>query len=410
MKIKNIFLALLAMFLVIGCDDDDDKNNQEFSDLTVEEHKKNLEESGGAVVDKLEPMADMEAVHVINDFILLMETTYEGGDDVAYVLQPVAGLSDGADAAFNLKSSTEEPQTFSQLFNEQSGVYTFDSSTESWEKEESDEELTFHFPTQGSEDNDATLSFTNFSAIENPNEEMSVEFPELMQSVDGTLSVDDQEMITLELRGSYNDDGLPTELSENLTLQDYDVTTTFTRNSSDVSYEQSFSYQDEAVITSWFSLAGEFDYNTLEYYAENEVPFEQQELITDANVEVTIEDFKFEGLADWAAIQEELSSMMEDGDEDEMDDNFMELVADILNENVVLYIRYADNNDIVAMSEFYVTENEDEFAELEDLLDMRMVFEDGSAMDDSFFEGFDQLVTRINDLVAEVEDNYGLNQ
>jgi len=409
MKIRNIFLALLTVALISGCEDDD-KNKNEFSDLEVEEHKQNLEESGLAVMNQLEPMADMEAVHVTNYFMGLMETTFDGGGDVASVLQPVAQLKKGADAAFNLKATTDEPETLAQVFNEHSGIYTFDFSTERWNKEASDQELTFHFPTEGSNENNATLSFTNFSYIENPNDEMSADFPELVQSVDGTLSVDDQEMVSIEWRGSYDEDGLATNLSESITMQGYVISTTFDRNDSKVSYDQSFVYQDEDILTSSITVGGNFDYNTLSSL-DDDVPFEEQQAIMDANVEVTADNIKFEGLADWGAIQEEMNNAMSGSDDEEQaESNFMELMVDVLNENVNLFVRYADNNKIIAKSEFYIVEETDDaYAEYTDRLDMRMVFEDGSAIDDSFFgSGFGNLIERANQLVSQAEENYGI--
>lgn len=411
MKIKNIFLALLTVALVFGCKDDD-KNTNEFSDLEVEEHKQNLEESGLAVMDQLEPMADMEAVHVTDHFMGLMETTFDGGEDVASVLQPVAQLKEGADAAFNLKSTTEGPETLAQGFNENSGIYTFDASTESWNKEESNEELTFHFPTEGSNENNATLSFTNFSYIDNPNEEMSAEFPELLQSLDYALSVDNQEMVSVELRGSYEDNGFPTSLSESITMQDYGVTTTFNRSDSEASYDQSFTYQNEDILSSSFTMGGSFDYSTLSGIEDEDVPIEEQQVVTDANVEITAGNIKFEGLADWAAIQQEMQDAMSGADDGEQaESDFMELMVDILNENFNLFVRYADNNKIIANSEFYIVEEEDDdYTDYTDMLDMRMVFEDGSAIDNSFFgNGFGDFIDRANQLVNQAEENYDMN-
>ncbi|MGM0376275.1 MAG: hypothetical protein ACQEQ0_05840 [Bacteroidota bacterium] len=412
MKIRNIFLALMAATVIFGCDDDDAKNGNEFSDLSPEQHKENLEQSGQNLVDKLEPMADMEAIRVAVGFQALVDTTFPAGDEVMYALQSVTQLEDGAEAVFNLKSVTQDPQKLAQLFNEHSGVYTFDLQTGTWEEESSDGELTFHFPTRGSEENDATISFTNFSFIDNPNTETSTEFPELLETLDGTLSVDGQELMSMDFNGAYDDEGLPTELSETIEMQDYVISGTMNRSSSEASYDQRFTYQGEDVLTSSFTVNGNLDYSTLSNHAENDVPLEQQEVISDANIEVNVDDIKFEGLADWGAIQSGMEDAMSDGSGEEMDSNFMELLVEILNENMILYVRYADSNEIIARSEFYVIEEQqdEQYEDYTDLIDVRMVFGDGSAVDESFFgEGFDDLIKRVNELITQAEENYGLN-
>ena len=412
MKIKNIFLALLTITLIFGCEEDDGQNSKEFSDLKAEQHKENMEESGLQVANKMGAMADMQALHILTDFQVLLESTFPAAqDDVAYILQSATNLQEGTDAAFNLKSTTvNDTASIVQVFNQFAGVYTFDPQTESWAKETSDSEMTFHFPTEGSNENNATLSFTNLAYIENPNPETQADMPELLESLDGSLTVNDEELISMKWRGAYNEEGLPEELSEEISMQEFLVTSTFTRSESEVSFEQAFAYQGDNILTSAFSASGDFDQSTLAQYAENDIPLEEQNIISNANIEVTVDTFKFEGMADWAAMQKQMEESISDSG-DEGDSNFMELLVEILNENVVLYIRYADSNEIVAESEFYVSDQEQtEYTDYTDLIGMRMVFGDGSAMDDSFFgSGFDNLITRVNELMVTAEENYGVN-
>ncbi|WP_016777043.1 hypothetical protein [Anaerophaga thermohalophila] len=128
MKIKNLLLGLLALALMTGCKDDD-KNTEEFSDLTVEQHKANIEQTGMDVLDQLNDLRDMDAIHVAVDFMELADTTYESG--TMAVMEPVAALQDGLDAALTLKTTTVEEESLAQLFLQEAGIYTYNFETDS---------------------------------------------------------------------------------------------------------------------------------------------------------------------------------------------------------------------------------------------------------------------------------------
>ncbi|WP_462316919.1 hypothetical protein [Marinilabilia sp.] len=407
MKIKVLFASVLAFGLAVGCQDDE--NKEKLSPLGVEEHKANLESSGLNVVDKFNDMADMEAVHVANDFMELLDATSTSEGDVVAVAEALGSLENGLKSAVNLKVTTVDDPSFGQAFAEEAGIYTYNFDTQDWDVEASDDQITYHFPTEGSTSNNATLSVTNFSYTTTTNPDLAAISDELLESVNVSLTVDDVELCLFTFSASYDADGIPTSVSENLTLDNYVLTTSVSRSSSKVSFDQVFEYDGANIISSHFENRGDIDYSS--YISNSDMsgidPFSESALEY-TNVWIAVDNLKLEGVADWKGFQNSTSNISE---EDVATEQAMwETMAELINDNASIQLKYNDSNEIIAVGEAYATSEMDEYTQSEYwYVDFRVKFSDGSYMDDSFFgeENFTDLMTSIDDLMTEMETNYG---
>lgn len=405
MKIKVLFVSVLAFALAVGCQEDE--NETKLSPLGVEEHKSNLEQSGLNVVNKMDAMSDMEAIHVVNEFVSLMEST-SGGESgngseqsgVAKVMKSIGELENGMEAAVNLKSTTVDNFTLAGNFEEEAGIYTYDPDTQSWIKEESDDQITYHFPVNGSETNNATISVTNFSAFPTTNPDFS-DVEDLLESVNISLTVNEEQLVLFEFEASYDENDVPESVTESLTVGKYNIVTSVERNNSTMAFEQSFEFDGNNIISYHFESNGEFTYDNIENNTSEEPdPFDQS-VVNSANAWVAVDNLKLEGIIDWKGFRNDAGNIDEDSFESEQ--VWVETLAGLINDNASIELKYNDSNEIIAVGEAYAVAYDDSWE-----LDFRVKFSDGSFMDDSFFgeENFTDLMTSVEDLMTEMETNY----
>ncbi|MDI3520849.1 MAG: hypothetical protein PWR04_837 [Anaerophaga sp.] len=399
MKIKNLLLGLLALALMTGCNDDDN-NSEEFSDLTVEQHKANIEQIGIDVLHQLDDLRDMNAIHVAVDFMELADTTYES--TAMTVMGPLAALQDGVDAVFTLKTTV----SLADLYPDDVGIYTYNPETNKWDKEESTDEITYHFPTKDSETNNATISVTKFDSFVVTNPDIIQEVEYLPKSVTVSLVVDDKELMKFNFNATYDDNDIPLSVTENYFIGKYEITTSVERSTSKISFDQSFTYDGDNIISSHFDSDGTFNYDTYyeDFNSEEEFPGSQT-LVDASNVWVVVGNLKLQGVANWEGLRN-AEGQFEDV---ETEKAFYEEMANVMNDNVKMYVKYNDKNEIIAASEFYALERSDEYGSYWDF-SMRMKFSDGSYMDESFFteENFPGFFQEAEKFISDIETNYGL--
>lgn len=417
MKSINVFFVLLVVAsLFIRCEDNNDNDGEKISDLSVEEHKENLEQSGINVVEKLDGLANLEAINVIQQFFALSDGIIPDNQQLYRALQPVVNLKDGADAAFNLKSELAETGLLQSQFNELAGIYSYNSDDYYWDKEDADGQIIFYFPTEGSDENNAVLSITNFSSVVIGNSQVDDENNyfalDLLKTLSISLTVDDKLLMDFNFSADYDDDGNPVTVEYNYSLEEYKIATSASRTDSKVIYDQAFTFNDDNIITTHFESTGDFDFDVLEQYDDFESAYDAG-IIEASNIWIIVDNIKFQGIINWKEIDNFEDQYNEN--ESEGGKEYSESFAEVLNNNFKLYVKYNDKNEIIAMSEFYAREysgyvngQEQSFWDV----DLRFKFGDGSYVDDSFFSetSFADFIEEANDLINALEDSYGLSQ
>lgn len=414
MKTRNFIgcFVIAGLVLLGGCSKDN--KSPKMSDLETDKHKTNFENEGLALMEDMEAMKNLSSLHIIKDF---MELDANEGDALAPVLSPIAKLTEGGTSVFGLKSLVvEDPNSFSEMFNQESGIYTYNKVSHEWDYVASPEEITYIFPTSVSTTNNAKISVTDFDCVVSPNQdypgidegEMEVE---LIKSLKVAVYQSDVEMLTFTLSASYNSDGMPTKTKEVLSMNEgYALTFETSLSGSSLSYNQAFTYKGESLIASHFEVNGDLDYDNLMDNVESEENPDvfEQTVISSANAWFSIKNIKFQGLINIEKLINKMADMEENAENFDSEEAFWEAFAKVCNSNVKLLVKYKDSNEIIAKSEFYAYNDEYDGWDVY----FRVVFSDGQPYDmdnasEFFEEGFESLEDAAEDWMNEMDAEYG---
>ena len=221
--------------------------------------------------------------------------------------------------------------------------------------------------------------------------------------MDVGLTVDGEILISFSFAASYDDDGIPTSISESWTLEKYNLTTSVSRSSSKIEIDQAFSYNQENILSSHFSNSGSFNYDEVMEDVEGQ-DLGNQDVLNSSNAWIAIDNLKLEGTVNWKGLAKDYVNI----GAIESDQEYAEKSADILNENMSLKLKYHDSNEVIATGEAYAYVYEDYFGDSFWDVDLRMKFSDGSYMDDSFFgeDDFVELIESVEEMINGAEENY----
>lgn len=397
MKIKA-FLLLGAFALFVGACKDDDK--EKFSSSSPEEHRESMEDNALDVFGKLKRAADLESIDLLIELAQLLDNAdLEPGIYAADFNRSIIDKLEIARVLPGLKSTSDEKFSFKEGFEAYVGIYTYNSETESWDKEEASNELTFKFTSK--EGKAVVTTLDNVSTFSGVHPGLEYELADFPTSARYSLKADDKELISMNFVSVFDSKGIPSKIEEVLKVEDFEYVYKFALTSSVYSIEQMYKYQDETLLSYQFENKGSFDTEELLTGEVDDVIYDG--MLSNSNLRVTVGKYRAEGKADWNGLNKRLASVSEDDitSEEEM----AQLIADTYNKYIDIKIRDTKAKTIIATGEFYAYE--DDYYDGSWDINMRMVFPDGSYMDESFFQdGFTDLVTEVNEFFAELENKF----
>jgi len=402
MKKTNFLSAMLIAGLCIfsACNDDKDKG-EVLSKLKPEEHKEKLANEGEAIIDKMGAIADLETYNVVDVFFALMD---EESDTKSY-----SAVKFGLNEINSVKAGTKELVDAAEVykisddFKKEAGIYGWNVATKKWDKlKDVDSEITYIFKVDGQEAEVSVSSFKTIAASINDDRVGSIE-SELPLELKMHIKLGDETLSSFELVAEWNDDNTPKKLVETFVLEDFKFACKLTNTNKTIALETSFKLEDFTIYANGLELDGKFDYKTVmdTGFSDNEYSEALgQEVLEKGNVWFQLGDIKVQGIFDVNNFVKELDPKNEPSDQD---------FVDLLNEHSKLYIKYADDNEIIAEGEFYIDEFED-YGEKKTEISFKMIFSDGSAVADDFFKtGFSEMITDISDLIEDLNSNYDLD-
>jgi hypothetical protein len=403
MKIKNLALVLGSIVLMTACGDKK-KNEETFSTLTIEQHKEKFVDSGLEVVNDLKDLSNLSGIHALNDFFILWNDQPKTAPRYFNHLKSLSAFSKQENGLM-LKASLEEEFLFSEDYNEIKGVYTFNASTREFEKTPG-EDIICKFPISDSESNNGELSFTNLEFITKTysiQEGATVQQPTSFRII---LKGGSAQLMAFDFAAAYDSNGLPTSISETFTLDPFEVKTSVVRSNSEIAFNQSFKKSDKNIFSSSFTSKGDYAYDNIVGHDDLDNPMDQT-ILTSANAHIAVGNYKIEGMVDFSSFSK---SMGDDFDEDEeiTEAIYYRDMAVALNNNSKLFLKYVDNNQIIAKNEFYAYEEVDDYWGTSNWkINTKMKFSDDSEMDGSFFDtGIDELINAVDDLFEDMDDSY----
>ena len=420
---KNLLLSavlLAGVFAFTACSKDEDGKQDTFSSLTPEEHKQEIESEGIAFVQNMSALADLTLYDVMTEFTSLMDqsSSMQVNKVVATGLNQIEAVRHSSKASVELKQLVAEgDESFSALWAAEAGIYEWDSSISDWTYTEAADQITYKFTVNGEP---AAISATNFTyqvAANQTEEGFAIELP---NSLKISISLSGTDLCYYDYSGEWYSNDTPKLLEEEFYLEGYSLTAKLDlQNKSNLKTSSSFDYNGSVISASGFEVKGNIDYDAIfdELEGMEEGDIMAQDIVNSANAYFQIGNVKAEGLINVEGIINDFNSA--DGSGIETEEDFLQLEADIINDNAKIYIRYADSNEIIAQGEVYVNNYEYEYydyytdsyvTETYQNLDMRMVFGDESAMSGDFFDnGFGDMINEINKLIDDMNTNYDMN-
>lgn len=398
-QILGIAVSLTALVL-LGCSKDD--KGDEFTSLTVEQSKQKIEDAGIQLMNNVNDLQNVEAVFVIQD---INNLDLSGVPNMSSAMRSaVAAIDPSVNAkALATRGVTVEPETLSQLFNQEKGIYTYNSAEKKWDVTASSTQIKYIFPTRNNAI--ATLVVDNFTYAANPHPDGSPY--ELIGSLNIKLTKADVSLVSFTFTGTYDADGVPTQINENLLFGNgFGLKTTLANNHSQMTFEHSFTKGSEELYKFHFESAGTYTYNQL---SNLDINGDESQifniLMKSANAYFVIANLKFEGVFQAQKMNDEMTAAFPNGISDENKADVQKQV-DLMNNNIAFFVRFNDNNDIIAKSEFY-TREENWYNQTYYNPEMRMKFGDGSYVSDNTFSGgFEDLFTKIGTFIDGANTNY----
>lgn len=416
-----MLLAVTTLFTACKDDSDDNSgfeepNGDKVSELSIEEHKTNLEDEGIAFVAKMSKASELKTYDVINSFYELTEE-----DDFAYsaTLMRVKNMASNPTKNTSLKGTFVEDGDVGILdsFNEEAGVYEWSEAEGDFVKtSDATDKISYSFPV-GSEEATLLINNVNSKIITNSNAGMSMEVP---TSLSAKLTLGSTSLFSFNFTGEYYDNATPNYLKESLNIEGFYFESVIDlKNKSLVYMDNKFEYNSENIFACGFAIDGNIDMDEIMDEAvnldEDGNPSDSQDIINRANAYFQIGNIKIDGLVN---AKELIKSMSDDSYDSEWTKEDADKETAILNENIQTYIRYADNSEIFAKGEFFTDEDtytwynyyNEEQTETEYYTGLRIVYPDGSAISSDIFEsGFSDLINDMNDMIVDMNNNYDLD-
>jgi len=399
---KVLLFAGFYAFVFIGCTNENEVRDEKYTDQSVEQIKANLEDGGLEVVEDLNALKSLDAIDVLQDFSALEVNDVSTAEKtIAYIasLDKSKGLP-----ILRYSEEAYDLRNYSDFFDNNAGVYTYDKSSKAFTKTSDDSQIKFIFPSGGSSTNNSTLTISNFSTENAENSDF--EDVDLLKSVKMTLVKNSETLLSVELSGSYNADDVPSSLTESIEFKEgYKISSTFTNTEALASMDCSFTKGTIEIASAHFETSGDYDYDNLKNN-ELDSPEDFNDFLKSANAWIKIKNYKVVGTLDYASLYKKLNTAGYGKEIDPETASECDKVAKIMNDNINMYVKYNDSNDIIAKFAFYTYEYSFSYYNYYELGN-KLVFSDGSSVDDSFFDtGFDDLEDAIDDFMSDLENSY----
>ncbi|MBN2275552.1 MAG: hypothetical protein JXR41_16580 [Bacteroidales bacterium] len=441
-KILLLFVALLSF---IACEKDkkgdDDPFDAKYSKLSVEDNKENIENAGIDMVSELSDLEDANAFAVLFHMEELMEGS---GSAMASntVLKPAMLLASFYQDKVNtgsvyssLKSTAEDPENLTDLWNQIKARYTWNFATESFDSTGSADDLIIEFPGMASDvSNTATLTIGDLEVFEvtDPREDWPEELAEMPEGIEMELTYSGDVLMTAQFSASYKSDGMPAEVSAVLTIEDFkfgfnakhtpytnaSVTFNLKRGSkllTEIHFDGQGDWSEESIEENVITYADTQYYEYYDYelgtwvetdiieYVDEDTEIEIEEIIQNANAHLIFMNIKVAGKVNFKALGDAISELEED--ETLTQREASDALVEVINENAQLVVVYTDDNKKIADAEAYTYNDYGDYYPM-----IRFVFADESKVDATTYvqQELQSFIDELNAFISEINADYGV--
>ncbi len=403
-------MLIAGVFAFTACSDDEG-NGENFSDLPVEEQKAQMESEGIAMVQKMEEAKSLQTYDVLDAFFTLMdEASVEPVKALEFSLNEVKALQQ-TKSVVNLKGALVDKMRASDEFYAETVIYEWDATASDWMLVEASEDvITYRFPVEAQAAEISAYNFNVQDAAHQDDAEMVIELP---VSLNAHIKLGDEVITSFSLAAEWNADDTPKNITEIITLENFSFTSELTNTTSKVGASAAFKYKEETIYGNGFTVEGDFSYDEIfNTISGDETSMDNalaQEVLEKANVWFQLGNIKIEGILDFKGFMDGYADKANSINENTTEEDLQDMMVELVNDYAILYVRFADSNEIIAKGEFYLEEKEDYYGGTYVDPAFLMVFGDGSKLTiDEFVEnGFGDFISEIESFVEALDAAYG---
>lgn len=398
---NKLLLAVLALSIVFtACkknNDDDEPAAEEpfklgYSNLTVEEHKKNLETSGMDFMKKVNTMPSENFIKVMKHLNKLeLELQSEG-------VEKMMGVAEGASNKNIAKILEAVINNDTQKLSDNYGIYTYNVKTKEWNTTEAKDKLEINFPAlENSTLNNAKITMNYvMSGITTTIDDEKLELP---KSASAMLVVDGKEEMKFTSSHEYKTDGTPTKTDISLKMGSFNMAFNVGNTTEVLTNSFSFSKGTETLFSFNSTGNGTLNIGTADGAKD------AAEVIKNANANFEIMNVKFTGIFDIKGFSDDQKTY--EKLPSQLEKNKKEVAG--LNKYSQFIAINKTSNSIIAKTEFVAIQGntycyqdwytKQQICNTSYDWEPRLVFKDGSKLSFEAFKdnGFAKLIKEIED-------------
>ena len=391
---SKLLLAVLALSIVFtackknkGEEPAQDPFKLGYSNLTVEEHKKELETSGLDFITKINTLPEEKFIKVMKN---LSNLNLELESNNVNSLMAISKGASNKNLAAILETATE-----TQKLSDEYGIYTYNSTTQTCTKTASSNVLELRFPAleNGTVNNAIlTMSYVSSNIITTAGED-SIELPKSASTI---LLVDGVEEIKFTSSHEYKVDGTPTKTDVNLRMGTFTFAFNVANNGSVLTNGFSLSKSNELLFGFNSTVNGNTNWTNINDSGD------ASDIVTNANASFEVMNIKFVGLLNVKGLMDAEASIDSTANDQVINNKKVEA----LNANSKFVVINKTNNTIIAKTEFVAVSDENcytnyynnqQICYTEHEAETRLIFKDGSKLSFEAFKetGFAKLIDEI---------------
>lgn len=470
-KILN-YCLVLCIGLLFACKKDKDPEPEPIPVPvpTVEENKQKVETTGIQVVTTMRELNNLQATAYVENFTNYLDIASPSNGNKSAVrnnaaiklLYNIKSLTKNQISLIDLFSSMKgineksvkaDSSSIQFQFDEVKGIYTWtptNPDSTKWVYTATGNDIVFKFPSTdlGTSNNAViTISYTGINGVVLPlglDEEYSYDVP---GNINLSFKVDGTTYISYDLTITYNPDGFPATIVSTLTISPFSFIVNINYSTANVGVMYTFKKNTQIILQYGADVTGNFavsdienlmvedssysvDYNgdTIWSYWTDADPDLIDNVFHNAHAFVQIFDIKIDGTLNTAALANAIRTIDENNSNGTITDDQATVQASAaINTNLNMYLKNMATGNLIANLKTYTYTETNEWtewvwdeatqqyieipvSETYTEIGFKFYFPDGSSVDaDTYFEnGFGDLVTQINQFIAELNTDYNL--
>jgi hypothetical protein len=425
MKKSLIVISLVSVVFLISCkkDKETDPFEAKYTTETVEQSKANVEQNAIELVDQLDALASAQGLKVLihlNDLGMGMPAK----SIQAPVFEPLSVMSrlDGKKSISEvfeaMKNSAglleDDPLSFSAMFDSIAGKYTYNFTTEEFDKTALADKVIIEFPGKETDHtNTAMITVENFTVAEitAPIEQWPADLaPELPASIKMTLKYNDVTLAGVSMNASYKSNGMPAKVTVEVFVDEFTLTLAVVHDPySSASYKNTLKFKKEILFETYVAAEGNWSPENLENNTDEGLKI--QNIIKNANAHVIMMNLQVLGRVNMKALGDSMELL---GNKRDIltEEQYAKEGVKLLNNNATLIVIYRDSNKKIAEAEAYVESRWDDYEQhTEYYPSIRFKYADGSLVSVETYVNneLDGFYDSMNDFIDTLNNEYDLN-